>query len=311
MLKQNIETYLTTLRVADMSPLTLKSYRYELETFAAFVGPEVDVRDISVPVVRAHLHRLAFKGLCAKSRNHALAVLKAFGKFLVNEDLVGDDVFEVIPRAKMPQRLPDPPTVEVMNRLLDGEMPTRWPARDRALIELLYGTGARVSEAANIHLADIRGNLILIHGKGDKERLVPIGGALRRALEVYLPERKRRLRTIGQESDALFFSLSNQNKLQSPAPLDVRSVWRILHDACVAKEIKPLHPHALRHACATHMLDNGASLIVIQKLLGHAKLSTTSLYAFVSTASMQRAYSLAHPSCRNVPVRTGAASPAA
>lgn len=300
MLQDNIETYLASLRIANLSPNTIRSYQQALDSLALFVGPEADVRDIDVSVMRTYISVLAKGGLSPNSRNHALATFKAFGKFLFDEDILDDNVFEVMPRAKVPLRLPELPTLQTVTALLDGEMPTIWPARDHALLELLYCTGVRATESANIMLTDLRSDgLILIRGKGDKERLVPmrLASPPRKALDVYMADRARKLRKLKRESSALFFSISRRTKFKEPEPLDVRSVWRILHDACIAKGIAPLHPHQLRHACATHMLDNGASLVVIQKLLGHTKLSTTALYAFVSTGLMQRTYNL-HPSCR-------------
>jgi site-specific recombinase XerD len=249
---------------------------------------------------------LAAKGLSASTRNHALRVFKAFGKFLVDERILDENVFQLMLRAKSPVRLIDPPTVEDVTRLLDGEIPTNWPARDWVELELLYGTGARVQEAARITLDDVRSNgTILIHGKGGKERLVPTGEHLKRALAAYLPERATVLRRRKQHSQALFFrckapsSTSKRPLAKLPAepePINVRTIRRVLRTVCQVKGLKPMNPHSLRHACATHMLNNGAPLVVIKELLGHAKVSTTARYAFVSTGLMQKTYNKAHPS---------------
>jgi site-specific recombinase XerD len=297
MLQKNVELYLESLRIANLSPNTIKAYNQALEALMQFLGAQTDARDIDVNVLRAHIQLLAAKGLSANSRNHALRVFKAFGKFLVDEGILPDNVFGAIPPAKMPQRLLPVPSVATVGTLLDGEIPTAWPARDRAELELLYGTGVRVQEAAGITLPDLHGDgTILIHGKGGKERLVPVGKCLNLALQAYLPIREKVLRKRKQKSQALFFSIGPRTRNQMPQPLDVRSVRRTLRDVCKAKGLKPMHPHALRHACATHMLDNGAPLVVIQQLLGHAKLSTTALYAFVSITLMQKSYNQAHPS---------------
>jgi site-specific recombinase XerD len=311
MLKNHVTLYLESLRAANASPLTIKTYRHALEELVQFIGQESDARDIDVEVIRAHIHRLAAKGLSAVSRNHAMRVLKTFGKFLVEERIVEENLFALASPAKCPSRLISPPTVETVTALLDGKTSARSPsegyykrplliefskARDRALLELLYGTGVRVQEATTVMTEDIRGDgTILIHGKGDKERLVPVGRPLRNALEIYLRERRRMLRNLRQQSPALFFSMSLRTKTRTPKPLNVRSVHRILTTACQANGLKPLNPHALRHAAATHMLDNGAPLVVIKELLGHAKLSTTAQYAFVSTALMKKTYDASHP----------------
>jgi len=259
----------------------------------------MDVRDIDVTVVRAHLFRLLQAGLGAVSRNRVLAVLKAFGKFLVGEGILRDNIFDALSRVKTPSRLLRVPSVETLRTLLEGEMPTAWPARDRALFELLYGAGVRVEEGSRVVLSEIRPDeTILIHGKGKKDRLVPIGKCFRAALDAYLPERKKMLRKWRRKSSALFFSVSCQTRNRMDEPITVRSIGRTLGQVCKAKGLKPMNPHLLRHACATHMLNNGASLIVIQQLLGHARISTTASYAFVSTALMNKTYNAAHPHAR-------------
>jgi site-specific recombinase XerD len=308
MLKNDTELYLQSLRIANLSANTVKTYRQALEALMQFVGSEVDAREIDVNVMRAYIHVLAAKGLSPSTRNHALRVFKAFGKFLVDEGGLDENVFQLIPHAKAPARLIDPPTVKEVTRLLDGEIPTNWPARDWVELELLYGTGVRVQEAASITLDDLRTDgTILVHGKGGKERLVPIGKPLRLALAAYLPERKRVLRRRKQHSQALFFRCNAPSctshtcfaKLPpEPEPIDVRTIRRVLLTVCQAKGLEPMNPHSLRHACATHMLNNGAPLVVIKDLLGHAKLSTTAMYAFVSTGLMQKTYNAAHPSCQ-------------
>jgi site-specific recombinase XerD len=261
MLRQNVKQYLQSLRLANASHNTIKAYKQELSGFMRFVGPQMDVRDIDVTVVRAHLFRLAQSGLGAVSRNRALAVLKAFGKFLVDEGVLRDNVFDALSRVKVPSRLPRVPSVETVRTLLEGEMPTAWPSRDRALFELLYGGGLRVQEGSGVALKDIRNDeTILIHGKGGKDRLVPVGRCLRSALDAYLPERKKMLRKWRRKSPALFFSVSNQTRNRLDETITVRNVGRILGQVCKAKGLKPMNPHLLRHACATHMLNNGASL---------------------------------------------------
>ena len=307
MLKSDTELYLQSLRVAKMSPHTTKTYRQALEALMQFVGPEVDAREIDVNVMRAYVHVMAAKGLSASTRNHSLRVFKAFGKFLVDEGTLDESVFHLILHAKSPVRLINPPTVEEVTRLLDGEIPTNWPARDRSELEILYGTGARVQEVVSITLDDLRTDgTILIHGKGDKERLVPVGKPLERALAEYLPERARVLRRRNQHSRVLFFRCHAPSctsnpwfaKLSAePEPIDVRTIRRVLRTVCQAKGLKPMNPHSLRHACATHMLNNGAPLVVIKELLGHATVSTTARYAFVSIGLMQKTYRAAHPSC--------------
>src|ERR1700674_4105223 len=155
MLENNIELYLQSLRIANLSQNTLKTYQQALNALMTFLGRETDAREIDVKVMRAYVHLLAAKNLSPSSRNHALRVFKAFGKFLVDEGILDENVFRLIPQAKFPERLIEPPTVEAISTLLDGEIPTTWPARDRVELELLYGAGARVQEVTSMMMADL------------------------------------------------------------------------------------------------------------------------------------------------------------
>jgi site-specific recombinase XerD len=263
----------------------------------------------------------AAKGVPPVTRNHAMRIFKAFGEFLLDEGIVPENIARLIPQAKAPRRLIEPPSIETISALLDGEIPTTWPARDRVLLELLYGTGVRVAEAAGICMSDLLPNgLLLVHGKGRKDRRVPVGGALRRALAAYMPERETVLRRRRQETEALFFdckypkcvfNYAFRSLPREPSPLTVRTIHRVLLRVCRAKGLDPMHPHLLRHACATHMLNNGAPLVVLKQLLGHSKLATTAGYAFVSASLMQNTYRGAHPSAMQLtPPPAGGTIPA-
>jgi site-specific recombinase XerD len=241
-IENNIELYLQSLRIAHLSRNTIKTYQQALEALMKFLGPGTDAREIDVNVMRAYVHLLAAKNLSPTSRNHALRVFKAFGKFLVDEGILDENVFRLIPQAKAPERLIEPPTVEAVSTLLDGEIPTTWPARDRVELELLYGTGVRVEEAASIMMADLLADgTILIHGKGGKERRVPVGSPLKQALDAYLPERETVLRRRKQHSQALFFECKNPSCRRNshwsalprePEPINVRTIRRVLLKVC-------------------------------------------------------------------------------
>jgi integrase/recombinase XerC len=203
----------------------------------------------------------------------------------------------------MPDTLPDVPSKEEMAVLLDGgDFPTVFPERDRLLCELMYGAGLRVSEAAHITLDDLRPEqkAILIHGKGGpygtnaKQRLVPLNPHSRKALDEYLDARVRFLKV---ETSVLFFAVRNRYEKSSTniEPIDVRSISRMLLHMTQVRGLQPMHPHLLRHACATHMLDNGCPLDVIAQILGHDNLDATAHYAQVSTRLMMDTYNSAHP----------------
>jgi site-specific recombinase XerD len=230
--------------------------------------------------------------------------------WLHSEGILAEEIFEkivTIKRPKMPETLPDVPSQEEMKVLLDGgDFPTTFPERDRLILELLYGSGLRVSEAARINLADLRPeqSAILINGKGGpygksaKFRLIPLNAKTHEALDAYLPARNEIVKRSGIETRALFFAVREcyaGAELTERRSLNVRSVHRMLLYMTKVRGLQPMHPHLLRHACATHMLDNGCPLDVIAQLLGHTHLDVTAHYAQVSIRLMMRAYNAAHP----------------
>jgi integrase/recombinase XerC len=194
---------------------------------------------------------------------------------------------------RLPKKLPRVPTIEEVNSVLDGKMPevASFPERDRLILELLYGCGIRNSELVGISLEDIRisNEAILIRGKGKKERYVPFGGPVSAALAVYLPWRQKLLATLKKTNSALLVN-------QRGGRLTTRSVGRIVKRIAVAKGLSPdVHPHTLRHAFGTHMLEEGADLRAIQELLGHERLATTQRYTQLSVKHMMEVYDQTHP----------------
>jgi integrase/recombinase XerC len=185
------------------------------------------------------------------------------------------------------------PTIEEMNFVIDGEMPeaAAFPERDRLMLELLYGCGIRNSELTGINLDDIRlsAEAILIRGKGKKERYVPFGDAVKAALAAYLPRRQKLLSSSSKASAALLIN-------HRGGRLTTRSVGRIIKKIAVAKGLSPdVHPHTLRHAFGTHMLEEGADLRAIQELLGHERLATTQRYTQLSMKHVLQVYDQTHP----------------
>jgi integrase/recombinase XerC len=177
--------------------------------------------------------------------------------------------------------------------VIDGEMPevAAFSERDRLMFELLYGCGIRNSELTGIDLDDIRmsAEAILIRGKGKKERYVPFGESAKMALAAYLPERQKRLQAMKKNSEALLINLRG-------CRLTTRSVGRIIKKIAVAKGLSPdVHPHTLRHAFGTHMLEEGADLRAIQELLGHERLATTQRYTQLSMKHVLQVYDQTHP----------------
>jgi integrase/recombinase XerC len=187
-----------------------------------------------------------------------------------------------------------------MNRALDDNMATSdedsggWPARDRVIFELLYGSGIRNAELVGLDLKHIRwaAETLLVRGKGAKERLVPLGDAAAAAIRAYLLERSERLATAGKQTDALLVSA----RVKGSGRLTTRSVGRIVKRIAMAHGMAPeTHPHTLRHAFGTHMLEEGADLRAIQELLGHERLSTTQRYTQLTVRQVAEVYDRTHP----------------
>jgi integrase/recombinase XerC len=195
---------------------------------------------------------------------------------------------------KLPKKLPRVPTMEEMNGLLDEKMPeiAAFPERDQIMFELLYGCGIRNSELVGINLDDIRRSdeLILIRGKGKKQRYVPFGDSVKTALARYLPVRQQLLAGRRKTTHALLINRRDGGRLTT------RSVGRIIKKVAVARGLPPdVHPHTLRHAFGTHMLEQGADLRAIQEMLGHERLSTTQRYTQLSMKHMLQVYDQTHP----------------
>ncbi|MFZ2008742.1 MAG: tyrosine recombinase XerC, partial [Candidatus Sulfotelmatobacter sp.] len=221
------------------------------------------------------------------------AAVRSLYRWLAREGVVEQNPAKLVATPKLPKKLPRVPTIEEMNSVIDGPMPevAAFPDRDRLMLELLYGCGIRNSELTGINLDDIRlsAEAILIRGKGKKERYVPFGDSVKTALAAYLPERQKVLAESGEHSTALLIN-------RRGGRLTTRSVGRIIKKIAVAKGLSPdVHPHTLRHAFGTHMLEEGADLRAIQELLGHERLATTQRYTQLSMKHVLQVYDQTHP----------------
>jgi integrase/recombinase XerC len=235
-------------------------------------------------LVREFLGALFARGNTNRSVARKLAAVRAFFAFLARERLIESNPARLVATPKLPKTLPTVPTAEQANQLLDATA-REGQARDRAILELLYGCGLRVSELVGLNLEDFdwEQRWIRVRGKGRKERQVPFGAKAAEALEAYLQAR------AGYDSPALLLNYRGQR-------LTTRSVGRLVKRYAVQFTGDPsVHPHTLRHAYATHLLGDGADLRAIQELLGHASLSTTQKYTQVSLQDLIAVYDKAHP----------------
>ncbi|HJT68748.1 MAG TPA: site-specific tyrosine recombinase/integron integrase [Terriglobales bacterium] len=287
-----VTKFLKSLAERNASLHTIKAYRQDLNAFSAYIGSR-RLDDIDHIAIRGFLSQLYENGLSKTSVARALAAVRSLYRWLAQEGEVEQNPAALVSTPKLPKKLPRVPTLEEMNSVLDGGMPeiASFPERDRLMLELLYGCGIRNSELVGINLDDVRlsAEAILIRGKGKKERYVPFGDAVKSALKSYLPARQLVLSEARKHTPALLIN-------QRGGRLTTRSVGRIIKKIAVAKGLSPdVHPHTLRHAFGTHMLEEGADLRAIQEMLGHERLSTTQRYTQLSMKHLLSVYDQTHP----------------
>ena len=287
-----VADFIRHLRERNASPHTIKAYSRDLLLFATYAGTR-GWKQIDHIAVRGFLSQLYEKGLSKTSVARALAAVRSLYRWLAREGVVEQNPAKLVATPRLPKKLLRVPTIEEMNSVIDGQMPevAAFPERDRLMLELLYGCGIRNSELTGINLDDIRlsAEAILIRGKGKKERYVPFGDSVKKALTAYLPERRKVLGVATKHAPALLIN-------RRGGRLTTRSVGRIINKIAVAKGLSPdVHPHTLRHAFGTHMLEEGADLRAIQELLGHERLATTQRYTQLSMKHVLQVYDQTHP----------------
>jgi len=295
---------------------TIRAYERELRDFAAFLakrgGAEQNVASIEHTDIRAYLGTLYDRGLSKTSAARALAAIRGWFKWLARSGRLDRNVAALVATPRLPKHLPRVPSIEQMNQVVDSvdEEAASWPTRDKVILELLYGCGIRNAELIGLNLEDIHwaNEAILVRGKGQKQRLVPLGDAAAEALRIYLAERSARLAAAGTaKTPALLLNLRLRG-LGKTAPdrgrkfgtgqarLTSRSVGRIVKHLAMHRGLSAdVHPHTLRHAFGTHLLAEGADLRAIQELMGHERLSTTQRYTQLTTAQLEAVYDKTHP----------------
>jgi integrase/recombinase XerC len=321
-MNEAIAKYLEYLQsVKNSSPHTILNYRRDLEQFLAYLSPPgarpPALTGVTHTLIREFVAHLHDHGLAKSSIARKLAALRSFFKYCVREGRLKESPARLVPTPKLPKRIPSVLSAEEMNGFLNGlagagssvkpqggQSPSApvegglFLRRDRALLELLYAAGLRVSELTGLNLADMeqKERILRVRGKGNKERIVPYGTKAQEALEKYWPLREQLLeqtyRTSGRQrphAEAVFLNYSGRRLTQ-------RSVGRIVKKYVrIANVNWDLHPHSMRHAFATHLLADGADLRAIQELLGHQSLSTTQKYTHASIRQLMDIYDKAHP----------------
>jgi len=331
------EKFLAMLREErGASEHTLRAYGREVRGFAEYLaetlGESGDVRKVEHTHIRAYLAVLFDRGLTKASVARALAAVRSWFKWLARSGYVTANPALLVSTPKLPKHLPRVPGIEELNRVLnslgegvksgasekkaphpfasrkdgpprsesEGEV-AAWPARDRVIFELLYGSGIRNSELCGLDLASILwgDDAIRVFGKGRKERIVPLGDEAAAAIRAYMPEREERLEKAGKGKLVHDGPLLMNLRARGGCRLTTRSVGRIVKQIALSRGLAAdVHPHTLRHAFGTHMLEEGADLRAIQEMLGHERLSTTQRYTQLTVGQVQRVYEETHPRAR-------------
>ncbi|OJF13167.1 site-specific tyrosine recombinase XerD [Couchioplanes caeruleus] len=304
-LRQAVRTYLDHLTVErGLSRNTLASYRRDLDRYLESLTAAGITELAAVTPADLTRHLLVLREgtpehppLSAASAARAVSAVRGLHRFAAREGLAAHDVSRDVKPPAPPRRLPKALDVDQVTRLLEavtGDEPLA--LRDRALLEFLYGTGARISETVGLAVDDVDDAVVTLHGKGGRTRLVPLGSYARAALDAYLVRGRPSLAAAGRGTPAVFLNARG-------GALSRQSAWTILHRAAAAAGLPvegahAVSPHTLRHSYATHLLDGGADVRVVQELLGHASVTTTQVYTLVTVDRLREVYATAHPRAR-------------
>ena len=301
-----VEVYLRHVAIErGLADHTVAAYRRDLAGYLAWLTDRgVTDADAVTPALVAEFaaeRAAAVPPPAASSLARLQSSVRGLHRHLVREGIVDTDPAGRLRPPRQPQRLPKALTVDQVERLLDAAGPapgSDLPAeparvRDRALVELLYATGARVSEVVQLDVDDLaHGDVLRVRGKGSKERIVPVGSFARAAVDAYLARARPEMAARGRGTPRLFLGVRG-------APLSRQSAWAVIQQAADAADLTAhVSPHTLRHSFATHLLQGGADVRVVQELLGHSSVATTQIYTHVSVDALRDVYAGAHPRAR-------------
>lgn len=290
-----IDEFLAHLRVErGSSPLTVEAYGADLADYASFLAEAgtTDVDRVDRDAVVAYEADLNERGYAVTSIDRHISAVKSFHRFCVREEFAKANPAASVRLPTPPETLPDVLSIEQVNTLLDRHDGTDATSlRDRAILEVLYGCGLRVSECAGLDLGNcaLAEGYLRVVGKGDKERIAPISGCALKALSAYLDKGRGQFAKPSAKPTSAVFLNARGGRLTR------QSIHKIVAKAGTAIGVEGLHPHTLRHSFATHMLAGGADLRVIQEILGHSDISTTQIYTHVNRAHIREEYLSAHP----------------
>ncbi|GAA4786111.1 site-specific tyrosine recombinase XerD [Microbacterium gilvum] len=298
-IERAVDAYLRHISIErGLSDHTVAAYRRDLAGYAGWLAEQgvVDSDDVDAATVAAFAAARAsdYPAPAASSLARMQSSVRGLHRFLAREGIAADDPSRRLRPPKQAQRLPKALAIDQVERLLSAP-PSDEPLgiRDRALLELLYATGARVSEAISLDVDDLAaGEVVRLRGKGGKERVVPVGSYARAAVEAYLVRVRPSLAERGRASARLFLGARG-------APLSRQSAWLVIQAAAERAQLEAhVSPHTLRHSFATHLLQGGADVRVVQELLGHASVATTQIYTHVTVDTLRDVYLTSHPRAR-------------
>ena len=306
-LAQLVDDYLRHLSIErGLAKNTIAAYRRDLNSYLGYLEKQGvhDASSITESEITGYLTAISESGiLSANSVARMLAGVRGLHRFWLFESITDGDPSSIVKPPKLPKRLPKAITISEIEKLIeasgpdpkkleDGE-PDLARVRDRAILELLYATGARISELTALNLDDlVDPTMVRLFGKGSKERIVPVGSYAQSALEVYLVRARPVLVKKGKGTPAVFLN-------QRGGRLSRQSAWQIISDAADAAKIpSEVSPHTLRHSFATHLLEGGADVRVVQELLGHSSVATTQIYTLVTVDALREVYATSHPRAR-------------
>ena len=279
-----------------LSDNTLAAYRRDLARYAEHLAESgrTDVGEVTEADVTAFLARTSSGGAAVASSARMLSTVRGLHRFLAEDGVVDDDPAHEVGPPKQPMRLPKAIGIDEMARMIgsaEGDEPVR--VRDRALLELLYATGTRVSEAVGLDVDDLAtGSMVRVLGKGGKQRLVPVGSYAREAVDAYLTRVRPLFAVRGTSTPALFLGPRGGR-------LSRQGAWLVIQAAAERAQLTAhVSPHTFRHSFATHLLQGGADVRVVQELLGHSSVATTQLYTLVTPDALRDVYTTSHPRAR-------------
>lgn len=295
MLLHEIEDYIHYLQIErGLSENTILSYRRDLLQYHTFLTKKLAITnwsDVTRTEIMKFLQNLRDEGKSTATISRAISTVKSFHQFLVRDKIVEEDPSFHIESPKKERKLPEILSAREIDALLNITGNAPLDLRNKAMIELLYATGLRVSELIELRVSDLHLTMGFVRtiGKGDKERIVPLGDIASEAIEIYLSNGRPQLLKGQSDSNILFLNHHGR-------PLSRQGCWKIIKNIALDKKItKRITPHMLRHSFATHLLENGADLRAVQEMLGHSDISTTQIYTHVTRTRLKDIYDSYHP----------------